>query len=127
MARRVKRDFATIRQLPSRRWQVRYTGPDGERRTAPSTFAYRVDADAWVESKRKEIYRETWEADDETGARHLRRVRGAMAHGPPGGRAADKARTREHYQDILDATCCRLGCRSWPPSHRRVRSWHTKH
>src|SRR5258705_2498667 len=65
MARRVKRDFATIRQLPSRRWQVRYTGPDGVRRTAPHTFAYRVDADSYVAEKRKEIYRETWDAADD--------------------------------------------------------------
>jgi integrase len=103
MARRVKRDFATIRQLPSRRWQARYTGPDGLRRTAPSTFAYRVDADVWVEAKRKEIYRETWTADDDKperitfGAYATAWLAGRQVAGRP-----LKARTREHYQDILD-------------------------
>jgi integrase len=102
MARRVKRDFATIRQLPSRRWQVRYTGPDGVRRTAPNTFAYRVDADGWVESKRREIYRETWTADEKAE----RITFGGYAttwlvNRQVGGRPI-KARTREHYQSILD-------------------------
>jgi integrase len=102
MPRRVKRDFATIRQLPSRRWQVRYTGPDGERRTAPNTFAYRVDADVWVESKRKEIYRETWEADEKRqhvtfGMYAEQWLTGRQVAGRP-----IKTRTREHYQDILD-------------------------
>jgi integrase len=104
MARRVKRDFATIRQLPSRRWQVRYTGPDGVRHTAPHTFAYRVDADAYVAKKRKEIYRETWDAagDDKPeqvtfGAYAAAWLEGRQVAGRP-----IKARTREHYQAILD-------------------------
>lgn len=103
MARRTKRDFATIRQLPSRRWQVRYTGPDGVRRNAPKTFGYRAEADAWVESKRKEIYRETWTADDDKPERI---TFGAYAAGWLAGRQVAgrpiKARTREHYQAILD-------------------------
>lgn len=103
MARRAKRDFATIRQLPSRRWQVRYTGPDGERRNAPHTFGYRAEADAWVEAKRKEIYRETWDADDD---KPVRITFGAYATVWLAGRQVAgrpiKARTREHYQAILD-------------------------
>jgi integrase len=104
MARRVKRDFATIRQLPSRRWQVRYTGPDGLRRTAPHTFAYRVDADSYVAAKRKEIYRETWDADGDDKPEQItfgvyadRWLTNRQVAGRP-----IKARTREHYQNILD-------------------------
>jgi integrase len=104
MAHRVKRDFATIRQLPSRRWQVRYTGPNGIRYTAPNTFAYRVDADSYVAAKRKEIYRETWDADGDdkpepiTFADYAKRwLEGRQVAGRP-----IKARTREHYQAILD-------------------------
>jgi integrase len=102
MARRVKRDFATIRQLPSRRWQVRYTGPDGVRHTAPHTFAYRVDADSYVAEKRKEIYRETWADDDAReqitfGAYADRWLANRQVAGRP-----IKARTLEHYQAILD-------------------------
>jgi integrase len=104
MARRVKRDFATIRQLPSRKWQVRYTGPDGIRHTAPRTFAYRVDADAYVAEKRKEIYRETWEAADDDKPEQI--AFGAYASAWLVGRQVAgrpiKARTREHYENILD-------------------------
>ena len=104
MARWVKRDFATIRQLPSRRWQVRYTGPDDIRRAAPHTFAHRVDADTYVAQKRKEIYRETWDADDDS--KPERTTFGAyatswLAHRQVAGRPI-KARTREHYQAILN-------------------------
>lgn len=104
MGRRVKRDFATIRQLPSRRWQVRYTGPDGIRRTAPSTFAYRTDADAWVEAKRKAIYRETWDPDDDNRSQRITfRVYASewLLNRQVAGRPI-KERTREHYQSILD-------------------------
>jgi integrase len=100
--RRAKRDFATIRQLPSKRYQVRYTGPDGVRRSAPHTFAYRVDADAYVADRRREINREVWEADEKREAMTF----GVYAAGWVSGRQVAgrpiKARTREHYQDILD-------------------------
>lgn len=104
MARRAKRDFATIRQLPSRRWQVRYTGPDGLRHTAPNTFAYKTDADAYVDKKRREIARETWDADDDAKAARTTFADYAaawLAGRQVAGRPI-KSRTREHYQAILD-------------------------
>lgn len=104
MARRVKRDFATVRQLPSKRWQVRYTGPDGVRYTAPRTFPYRADADAYIEQKRREINRESWDAADDERPERLtfgvyaeRWLSGRQVAGRP-----IKARTREHYRQILD-------------------------
>lgn len=104
MAQRVKRDFATIRQLPSKRWQVRYTGPDGIRHTAPNTFAYKVDADAYVAQKRREVHRETWDADDDNKQERVtfetysaQWLAGRQVSGRP-----IKQRTREHYQTILD-------------------------
>jgi integrase len=104
MARRVKREFATIRQLPSKRWQVRYTGPDGIRHTAPKTFDYKAEADAFVEKKRREIARETWDPDDD--AKPARTTFGTYAAGWLAGRQVAgrpiKQRTREHYQAILD-------------------------
>ena len=104
MARRVKREFATIRQLPSKRWQVRYTGPDGIRHTAPNTFAYKAEADAYVEKKRKAIAQETWDSDDD--ARPERTTFAAYSAGWLAGRQVAgrpiKQRTREHYQAILD-------------------------
>ncbi|MGW0103211.1 site-specific integrase, partial [Nocardia sp. NPDC003354] len=34
-----RREFGTVRKLPSGRWQARYLGPDGQRHKAPETFA----------------------------------------------------------------------------------------
>lgn len=102
MARRAKRDFATVRQLPSRRWQVRYTGPDGVRRAAPRTFGYRAEADAWVEAKRKEIYRETWEVDEKPKRITFAAYASVWLAGRQVAGRPIKARTREHYQNILD-------------------------
>jgi hypothetical protein len=33
-----KRSFASIEQLPSKRWRVRYTGPDGAIHKGPNTL-----------------------------------------------------------------------------------------
>lgn len=105
MARtREKRSFATIRKLPSGRFQVRYTGPDGVRHTAPSTFGARIDAEAYIVAKRRDIDREVWEADDD--GRPAAVTFGAYAAGWLDGRQVAgrpiKARTREHYAAILD-------------------------
>ena len=62
---RSKRTFATIQQLPSKRWQVRYTGPDGVRRNAPHTFDTRIDAEACVVATRRKIDRDQWDATDD--------------------------------------------------------------
>ncbi|MCV7317248.1 site-specific integrase [Mycolicibacillus parakoreensis] len=102
MARRAKREFASIRQLPSKRWQVRYTGPDGVRHRAPKTFQYKIDADAFVDAMRKAIYRETWTDDDDreqiTFADYSTRwLNGRQVAGRP-----IKTRTREHYRQLLD-------------------------
>ncbi|CPS10161.1 tyrosine-type recombinase/integrase [Mycobacteroides abscessus] len=101
---RDKRSFATIRKLPSGRHQVRYTGPDGVRRAAPNTFAARIDAEAYVVAKRREIDREVWNAGDDD--RPVSVAFGAYAASWLDGRQVAgrpiKARTREHYSAILD-------------------------
>ena len=103
-ARRDKRSFATIRRLPSGRHQVRYTGPDGIRRNAPSTFAARVDAEAYIVTKRREIDRQVWDATDDDKPEPI--TFGAYAAGWLEGRQVAgrpiKARTKEHYTAILD-------------------------
>jgi integrase len=104
MAKAGKRTFATIRRLPSGRYQVRYTGPDRIRHTAPKTFAARIDADAYVVSKRREIDRKVWDATDDDKPEPV--TFGAYASGWLAGRQVSgrpiKARTREHYDAILD-------------------------
>lgn len=104
MATRAKRTFASVRQLPSKRWQVRYTGPDGIRHRAPKTFQYRADADAFVEAMRKAIYQQHWTEPDDDGPEQItfadyskQWLDGRQVAGRP-----IKTRTREHYQKLLD-------------------------
>ncbi len=44
-----KRHFGNVRQLPSGRWQARYTGANEVVHKAPETFANRADAQAWLD------------------------------------------------------------------------------
>ncbi len=102
--RREKRTFATIRRLPSGRYQVRYTGPDRVRHNAPRTFAARVDAEAWVVARRREIDAAVWKQPDENKPERLTfgdYATNWLAHRQVGGRPI-KARTRRHYQAIID-------------------------
>lgn len=49
--------FGTVRRLPSGQHQARYTGPDGNRYSAPVTFQTKDDAAAWLALKRSEVIR----------------------------------------------------------------------
>jgi len=50
-----RRGFGSMRRLPSKRWQATYTGPDGARHNAPSTFSAKDDAVAWLTAERRLI------------------------------------------------------------------------
>ena len=50
-----RRQFGQLRQLPSGRWQVAYTGPDGNRHKARRTFATDDDAIGWLNIERRKI------------------------------------------------------------------------
>ncbi|KUI14353.1 integrase [Mycobacterium sp. GA-1285] len=125
---REKRSFATIRKLPSGRFQVRYTGPDGARHTAPATFGARIDAEAFVVAKRREIDRGVWDATAERkrdaitfGAYAAAWVEGRQVAGRP-----IKDRTREHYYAILeDHLVPEFGARQIAAiTPKDVREWH---
>ena len=100
---RDKRLFGTIRKLPSGRYQALYTNSAGRRVTAPHTFHARVDAEAYLADRRREIetarynptvirrpkvtfgdYAATWIAGRHVAGRPI------------------KTRTREHYEHILE-------------------------
>lgn len=102
--KREKRGFGNIRKLPSGRYQVRFTDPDGNYIKAPKTFAAKVDAEAWLTDRRREIDAKLWNpasvAQPEKvtfGAYAATWLAGRQVAGRP-----IKARTREHYQAILD-------------------------
>lgn len=130
MPKRECRSFSTSRRLPSGRYQVRYTGPDKIRRNAPHTFAARIDAEAWIVAKRRDIDREVWDADDDDPAEHLtfsvyseRWLANRQVAGRP-----IKARTREHYAAILkDHLLPVFGYRQLTAIRPQdVRDWHAK-
>lgn len=57
MTRRV---FGNIRQLPSKRYQASYQGPDGRRHKGWSTFLSQGDASAWLRDEEILIDRAEW-------------------------------------------------------------------
>lgn len=57
-----REEFGSPRQLPSGRWQARYTGPDGAKHKAPGTFDTLGRARGWLSKEREAIDRGMWEA-----------------------------------------------------------------
>jgi DNA-binding CsgD family transcriptional regulator len=55
-----RRQFGSIRQLPSGRYQARFPGPDGLVRTAPTTFDTETDAARWLRLTEAEMIRGDW-------------------------------------------------------------------
>jgi integrase len=97
----VKRQFGNIRRLPSRRYQVRYTAPDGSYVTAPHTFAARIDAEAWLVDQRRAIDASLWHPAQPERVTFGEYAADWLAGRQVAGRPI-KARTRRHYQAIID-------------------------
>jgi integrase len=49
-----------VRKLPSKRFQARYTGPDGEEHRAPITFETKGDAQTWLDMQSAAITEHRW-------------------------------------------------------------------
>ena len=60
MARRKRRKFGSIRELPSGKFQAHFTHPNGERIKAPSTFETYGDAEGWLIIQEREIELKIW-------------------------------------------------------------------
>lgn len=58
--RSAKRTFGEISKLPSGRFRARFTGPDLNRHSAPTTFVARIDAEAWLVAQERAISRGEW-------------------------------------------------------------------
>lgn len=110
MAKRERRSFGRIRERSSGRWQAAYTGPDGIVYPAPTTFAAKIDAEAWLVDRRREIDRELWSPPATTEQRKAKKradikfrdyaetwLDNRMVKGQP-----LKPRTKAHYTKILD-------------------------
>jgi integrase len=57
---KAKRGFGEVSPLPSGRYRARYTGPDGNRHSAPITFMARIDAEGWLVNQERMISRGEW-------------------------------------------------------------------
>jgi integrase len=126
---RDKRLFGTIRKLPSGRYQALYTNTAGKRVAAPKTFRARIDAEAFLADRRREVemakynpavvrrpkvtfgdYATTWLANRHVAGRPI------------------KARTREHYERILeDHLLPTFGAKPLAAiTPKDVRDWHAR-
>ncbi|NMN93905.1 site-specific integrase [Antrihabitans stalactiti] len=98
---RNRRTFGRLRQVkPSNRWQAAYVGPDGNVHKAPSTFGAKVDAEAWLTDRRREIDRELWSPS--SGQEEAPSATFAVFAEAWLTQRTLKSRTRAHYRDILD-------------------------
>ena len=72
MAARSRRSWGAIRQLPSGRWQAKFTNPDSVALTpAPDTFPTKRAANEWLATKQADLMRGI-ALDDKAGERPLR-------------------------------------------------------
>ncbi|WP_306233857.1 tyrosine-type recombinase/integrase [Agrococcus beijingensis] len=60
--RKQRESWGAVRKLPSGRYQASYTGPDGNRYAAPSTFDGMTDARGWLARKQIEVLDGEWQA-----------------------------------------------------------------
>lgn len=56
----MRRNFGTVRKLPSGRWQARYSTAANDRIAAPDTFPTKADAQRWLSSIETDIARGSW-------------------------------------------------------------------
>jgi hypothetical protein len=55
-----RREFGTVRRLPSGRWQARYQTPAEDRVTAPETFPTRAATAAYLAKVQTNMDRGVW-------------------------------------------------------------------
>jgi integrase len=108
---RSRRGFGRIRKCqPSGRYQASYVGPDEKLHKAPETFGAKIDAEAWLADRRREIDRELWsppatveqrtdkrKADQRFRQYSDRWLETRTVRGRP-----LRPRTKAHYRKLLD-------------------------
>jgi integrase len=122
-----RRQFGSIRKLPSGRYQASYKGPDGRRHPAPQTFDSRQYADAWIARVHGDIQRDRWEPPDAPKSAPAVPIFGAYAAVWLKGRDLSGS-TRKLYRIILD-THILPAFENSPMSSitpADVRAWHAK-
>ncbi|ABM15141.1 tyrosine-type recombinase/integrase [Mycolicibacterium vanbaalenii] len=96
------RGWGWIRQLPSKRYQASYIGPDLIRHKASTTFGARIDAEGWLSQERRSIELDTWTPPAQRAAEVKAK---AVTLGEYSTKWIEdrnvKPRTRSSYRDIL--------------------------
>lgn len=72
-----RREFGSVRQTESGRFQARYWAPDGKRRYAPKTFETKTEATTWLALTQADIERKHW-TDPDSRRGQLRGFRGEV-------------------------------------------------
>jgi integrase len=116
-----RRGFGAIRKLPSGRWQASYVGPDTVRRTGPTTFETKMDAEEWLAARRREVLGDEWQPPKPRRTPQLADYAARWLDGRD-----LKRRSRQKYASLLDVHILRtLGDR---PLHTITRDtvtdWH---
>lgn len=100
MPGKTRRQFGRIRKTNAGRYQASYIGPDLNLYLAPSTFDAKIDAEAWLTDRRREIDRALWSPVsgqvEEPGVTFSDFAEAWLAQRDV------KSRTREHYRKLLD-------------------------
>jgi integrase len=125
MAKR-KREFGSIRALPSGRFQARFTGPDGAMHKAPITFDALIDARGWLDRQRRDIADGLWEpAGKATAPNTLAAYAADWLETRTTRHGALKPRTRAEYERLLDGPLAPLAAKRLEAiTPAAVRSWH---
>lgn len=136
MARR--RDWGQIDNLPSGNFRARYTGPDGRRHNAPTTFTSKTDAGQWLAAERTLMASGQWAPPEERAARTAAESRLLAEKQVTLKKYAEdwiatrtnskglplRPRTREGYEDLLARPLADLADTPLPEiSPTKVRSW----
>ncbi|KQW43020.1 hypothetical protein ASC77_22255 [Nocardioides sp. Root1257] len=98
-----RRGFGRIEKRSSGRYRAAYTGPDGLLHRAPTTFEAKIDAEAWLADRRREIINKTWNPPTVEGAvRPKVRTLTFEEYGRSWLTHRDlKPRTRAHYESLF--------------------------
>lgn len=115
-----RREFGSIRTLPSGRFQASFVGPDGQRQTAPTTFRTERDAGRWLDRVGSDLASGRW-MDDRLGRRSFRDYAEDHLNENPnvGKRWAETCRRnmRLHMASLVNLPVAAIT----PPA---VRAWH---
>ena len=121
-----RRAFGSVRRLPSGRYQARYIGPDGGRRTSPDTFPIKGDATRWLARIETELSRGQWTDPGQASVTLAKYAEAWLSQRTVKGKPL-APRTLDTYRHSLDAWILpRLGqLRLAAVTPAVVRTWHS--